>query len=88
MKMLGFSVFDSAVGSYSPPFWVRAGGLAIRDFRLEMANKDSRLSKSPGDYSLFFLGEFDDESGSFSILEAPKRVLTGFEALKEVVNEG
>lgn len=82
MKLFAFSVYDSAVGTYSPPFFVRAGGLAIRDFRFEIANPESRLSKSPGDYSLFCMGEFDDETATFSLFEAPRRVMTGLDALK------
>ena len=89
MKLVLCSIYDSAVQTYSPPFCVRGIGLAYRDFRFEVRNKDSRISKSAGDYALFVLGEFDDEACSFTLLDAPRRMMTGLDALKEdPINEG
>ncbi|QCQ84806.1 nonstructural protein [Blackfly microvirus SF02] len=63
MRLIICSVFDSKVGAFSPPFFVKTRGEAIRSFT--DACKDSSLpfTKHPADYRLFFLGEFDDVSG-------------------------
>lgn len=73
------SIFDAAVGTYSPPFCVRAVGQAIRDFTKEAKTEGSRICQAPNDYSLFELGEFDDEHGSFIPLVAPRRIVSGHE---------
>lgn len=79
MKLIMCSIFDSAVGNYSPPFCVRSLGLALRDFRSEASNKQSRIAASPQDYTLFVIGEFDDERGACFTLDAPRRVVSGHE---------
>lgn len=79
MKLIMCSIFDSAVNTYSPPFCVRSLGLALRDFRAEATNPQSRISKSPSDYSLFVLGTYDDESAGFFPEAAPRRVVGAHE---------
>jgi len=88
MKLIMCSIFDSAVNNYSPPFCVRSLGLALRDFRAEASNKQSRIAASPADYTLFVVGEFDDERGSMFNLDAPRRVVSAHESLtdSEVAN--
>lgn len=81
MRWKLMSVFDSAVGIYSPPFCVRAVGQALRDFGQQAKDTQSRISQSPADFTLFELGEFDDERGEFHCLAAPRRLLTGVEAV-------
>lgn len=90
MKLVLCSIFDSAVNTYSPPFAVRGVGLAIRDFRFEASRAGGAIAKSPSDFSLFVIGEFDDEACSFILLDAPRRMMSGAEALsaKEMLNEG
>lgn len=79
MKWTVCSVFDSAVGVYSPPFCVRALGEGIRGFMQEAKSEKSKISLSPNDYSLFHLGEFDDEAAVFTPLAAPRRIVSAHE---------
>jgi hypothetical protein len=70
-----FSVRDSAVGSYMPPFCAPAVGAALRSFQDEVnRGGDSVVSRHPADYELFKLGYFDDETGSFEQEKAPVSV--------------
>jgi len=71
MKLYVFSVYDSAVEAYSPPFFARALGQATRDFIAECNNEKSRIFQSPEHYSLFQLGAFHDDSGTFECLPVP-----------------
>lgn len=63
MRLIVCSVFDSKVGAYATPFFVRTKGEAIRSF--EDACKDDKLPfrQHRGDYRLCMLGEYDDSSG-------------------------
>ncbi|QCQ84704.1 nonstructural protein [Blackfly microvirus SF02] len=63
MKLLMCSVFDSKVGAYSPPFCVKTQGEAIRSFADACGDDKLPFSKHPGDYRLFLVGSFDDNSG-------------------------
>jgi len=77
-----FSVYDSAVQTYSPPLCFRALGQATRMLAQEARNPESKISQSPQDYSLFHLGHFDDEKGLMIPFDAPRMVLTALEASK------
>lgn len=87
MKFMMCSIYDAAVGTYSPPFFARAMGIAFRDFRHALVDPKSSMSKAPSDFSLFVLGEFDDESCKLMLLDAPRRAMTGPEAVASVKGE-
>lgn len=79
MRWQMMSVFDAAVENYSPPFCVRAIGEAIRTFSKEVKTEGSRIAASPKDYTLFHLGEYDDETGIVHMLTAPRKLVSGHE---------
>jgi hypothetical protein len=65
MKTLVYAIFDSKVGVYAQPFFMRTRGEAIRAFETLANDRNSQLNKYPGDFSLFELGEYEDEEGTF-----------------------
>ena len=67
MKMTICSVFDSAAATYGRPFFVPSRQVGIRTFTDEVNREDeqSNLYLHPDDFSLFVIGEFDDQSGVF-----------------------
>ena len=65
MKLKIFTVFDSAAGAFLQPFFMQARGQAIRTFSDAVNNPEHQFYKHPQDYTLFYLGEFDDEHGTF-----------------------
>lgn len=65
MKYKVYTIFDSKIGAYMQPFFRRANGEAIRDFT-ELANDKSKtVGLNPEDYCLFYIADYDDESGIF-----------------------
>lgn len=66
------SVRDSAVNAYMRPFYVQAVGAAMRGFGDEVNNAGSEMNKHPGDYELYELGEFDEETGYIKMLPEPR----------------
>jgi hypothetical protein len=58
-----FAVYDAQVKTFMRPFYGRTVGEAERTFGDAVRNPESDWAKHPQDYSLFKLGEFDDESG-------------------------
>lgn len=70
MKHKVFSVFDAAAGAYLQPFFTPTVGTAIRAIRACLEDSNHPFVRSPGDYTLFEIGEFDDQNGSISVLSS------------------
>lgn len=77
MKMMLFSVFDAKTEAYMPPFVARAKGEAIRSFG-DACKDGNRFLAHRGDYSLVYVGEFDDQTGVVSDSD-PTIVVSGLD---------
>ena len=65
-----FSVYDTKAEAYHQPFCTTTQSLAIRSF-MDTANDESTsIGKHPADFNLFYLGEYDDHTGSFNLEES------------------
>lgn len=84
MKMQVFTVYDKVVGAYLQPFFVRARGEALRSFTEACNDKSNNFYKYALDYTLVYLGEYDDQSGHF-ISRDPERVIGANECLSDSV---
>lgn len=72
------SVRDRAANAYGRPFFTASVGQAIRSFSDVINGKDdSEIQRHPGDFDLFHLGQFDDETGNFLQYPAPKQIAVG-----------
>lgn len=80
-----FSVFDTAAGVYSPPFFSITKGLAIRMFSDMAKDPKTSIGQHPNDFTLFALGEFDDNSGAIISLPTPVPIIKANETLTEEV---
>lgn len=72
MKLFIVSVFDSAAQAFNRPFFVPSTGLAIRSFKDEVNRQaaDNPMFAHPGDFELYLLGEFDDNTGDLTSIPA------------------
>jgi len=69
--LLVFTVLDSAANAYLPPFFAPTLEVALRRFR-ETVNSPAdgnQIAKYPEDYTLFQIGEFDQEQGRLIPIE-------------------
>lgn len=64
-----FSVFDSKAGNFSPPFFMVSIGQAVRSFQDIASDQSTMIARHPEDFSLFFIGEFDDAIGEVTMLK-------------------
>lgn len=88
MKILAFAVYDRAAQAYSAPFYQHTRGLGERMFADLVVDPQSQVSKHPGDYELFCVGEFDNETGELSSADKPLLLVTGPQVLSlKVVGE-
>lgn len=86
MKLFVMSIYDKAAEAYMRPFFVPAKGLAVRNFQDEINRNasDNQMHSHPEDYSLVYLGEWDDSNGMFlQDKNLPSRLMEGRDAVKE-----
>jgi hypothetical protein len=81
MKLYVYSVFDKAVNAYMQPFFCRSTGEALRSFTDIINDTKTNFHQHYVDFSLYELGEFDDNTGQFDAFNETKRIVTGPEVL-------
>lgn len=62
-----FTVFDSKAEAYLPPFFMNSKGVAIRSFSDTVNDPSSQFNKHPADFTLFELGEYNEQDATFKI---------------------
>lgn len=78
MKYKVCTIRDRAIATYGQPFFVANVGSAIRGFgdEVKRADDNNQLHKHPEDFDLFYLGEYDDQTGTFEGVR-PEQVAIG-----------
>ena len=73
MKKVYYAVYDRKAEIYSAPFLEIKDGTAIRAIQdVVINNKDHAFAKHPKDFSLFKLGEFDEQTGIITGRDKPQ----------------
>lgn len=68
--MLGvYSLYDSKAEYFAAPQIIKSKGEAIRAFSDVANDATTMIGKHPGDYSMFHVGNFDEQSGSLIPLD-------------------
>ena len=73
-----FTIRDRATDSFGNPMFLVSPGQAIRSFTDEVnrADKDNQLYNHPDDFDLYYLGEYNSSSASFTS-SGPEMLLIG-----------
>jgi len=79
MLLTIFSVYDSKVSAFMPPFFMRNKGEAIRAFVQIATSGDNNIVKYPADFTLFQLGTFDDLTCKFVLNSTPLSIGTALD---------
>lgn len=75
------SVYDGKAEYFMDPFTCRTRAEAARHFMTSVQNPaNGMLHQHPEDYTLFFLGEFNEFNGSYSAADAPVAIINGLVA--------
>lgn len=84
MKLLVCSVYDRATAAFMPPFFARSKGEAIRSFMDACSDGKTQFCRYPADYTLFLIGDFDDQTGMLSGETTGERLITAQECIAKV----
>lgn len=76
-----YSIRDAKAEYFTPPFYKKTHGEAERDFRTLVKDEKSTVNKYPDDYDLYYLGEYNDETGVIKSLDTPQHILKAVQAL-------
>lgn len=57
-----FTIYDEKAAAYLPPFFLPTDGMAIRTFSSCINSPDHQFGAHPQDYTLFKLGQYDDNT--------------------------
>lgn len=69
MKLIIFSVYDAKAQAYLPPFFLPNRPMAIRNFGDCLKNKKHAFGVHPEDYTMFEIGEFNDNTAEIHLVE-------------------
>ena len=67
MKQKIFTIHDKKAEAHFPPFYMPNLSMAIRTFGDMVNNAESQISNHPEDYTLYELGEWEDNDATFTI---------------------
>lgn len=71
MKLVIFAIHDSKAEAFLLPFFSPNSAMGVRTFAQGCNDPGVKFCQSPGDYTLFEIGTFDDNSGTVKQLEVP-----------------
>ena len=60
-----YSIYDSKAEVYTLPYFSKMEAEAIRYFSNWVNDPNHQFGKNPEDYTLFYIGEYDDNLGTF-----------------------
>jgi len=79
MTVKVFAIFDAKGNGYSMPYLWATQGVALREFIRASKDVKSNINQFPLDYSLWLLGEYDDQTGRFENEKVPRNLGTAYE---------
>jgi len=85
MKLNIYSIFDSAAGAYTRPFFLQSDAQAIRTFTDIASDADHEIGKHPEDYALCRIGIFNDADAKLTP-ESVETLITALEAYSSARN--
>lgn len=66
-----FTVHDNKAEAYLPPVYYKTKGEALRAFETTCKNKESQFHQYPSDFTMYELGEFNEQTGDITQNEKP-----------------
>lgn len=77
-----FVIRDAKAEVFNMPFFKLTKGEAERDFRSLVNEPGSNVNKYPDDFDLYYIGTYDDISGTVKSLDTPQHLCKAVSVLK------
>lgn len=82
MQLKIYSIRDSKGEIYNPPFFNKTHGEAERNFRDLANDKQTTVGRHPEDYDLYYIGEYDDQTGKVQANDTPHHIVKAVNLVK------
>jgi len=79
-----FAIYDSKAKIYNTPFALLNEDVARRAALDLLADTTTQVSNHPQDFTMFYLGTYDDEQALFDLTDTPINVFRFHELVKDV----
>lgn len=77
-----YSIRDAKSEVFNTPFYKGTHGEAERDFRSAVNDEKTQLNRYPEDFDLYYLGEYDNNTGQSVSLDTPQHVIKAIQCVK------
>jgi len=81
MKQKIYSIRDAKAEFFTQPFYKKTHGEAERDFTMLAQDAQSSISKFPEDFDLYYIGDFDNETGKTTPIDTPQHIIKAVQVL-------
>lgn len=81
-----FSIRDQKTEVFNTPFFNHTHGEAERNFRSLVNDDKSMIHNNPEDFDLYYLGEYDDNTGKFEPVDTPQHLIKAVNCLNSKQN--
>lgn len=82
MTLKIYSIRDQKAEIFNAPFYQKTHGEAERNFQELVNDEKSTVNKYPDDFDLYYLGEYDDNTGKFKTLDTPQHMMKAVQLKK------
>lgn len=70
-----FSIRDTKGEIFNPPYFAKTHGEAERQFKTLTNDSKSTINQYPEDFDLYYLGDYDDQTGKLKSLDTPQHLI-------------
>lgn len=77
-----YSIRDTKSELYSTPWYAINHATAIRNFSKAVNSSESPIKEQPEDYDLWYVGEYDDNTGKINPEPTPQHISKAVDCLK------
>lgn len=70
-----YSIRDTKAEVFGAPFYKNTHGEAERDFQRLIRDEKSTVNQYPEDFDLYYLGDYDDQSGKVRPADSPQHIV-------------
>lgn len=81
-----YTIRDSKGEYFSQPFHQLSPGQAERTFKDMILEPKNPVNSHPEDFSLYYLGEYDELTGKMKLLDSPQHVIDAIHLTKSSPN--
>ena len=78
-----YSIYDNIAKAFQNPLYAVNNGAAVRIFQEAVNDPQTYLAKAPQDYAIYYVGEYDEQTGTINAPEMPEKIIHGNEVVDE-----